>query len=172
VSGEPRVLVAGPRVLVAGIGNIFFGDDGFGVAVASRLATMPARAGVTIADYGIRGVHLALDLLDGYDLLVLIDALPVGEEPGTVVLFEPEVPEEIGSTVDAHTMNPAAVLSALGRLGGSVERVLVVGCQPETVEERMGLSDVVAVAVEAAVVMVGEVLDDVFSTATSGGGRG
>ena len=78
-----------PRVLVAGIGNIFFGDDGFGVAVADRLATMPARAGVTIADYGIRGVHLALELLDGYDLLVLVDALPIGEEPGTVVLFEP-----------------------------------------------------------------------------------
>jgi len=163
--------VSGPRVLVAGIGNIFFRDDGFGVAVADRLAMMPARAGVTIADYGIRGVHLALDLLDGYDLLVLIDALPVGEEPGTVVLFEPEVPDTIGATVDAHSMSPAVVLATLSGLGGSIERVLVVGCQPETIEGGIGLSDVVAASVEPAAAMVGEVLDDVFSTATSGGGR-
>ena len=160
-------------MLVAGIGNIFFGDDGFGVAVADRLATMPARAGVTIADYGIRGVHLALELLDGYDLLVLIDVLPIGEEPGTVVLFEPEVPDwRSGPPVDAHTMSPAAVLATLSGLGGSIERVLVVGCQPETIEGGIGLSDVVAASVEPAAAMVGEVLDDVFSTATSGGGRG
>jgi len=164
--------VSGPHVLVAGIGNIFFRDDGFGVAVADRLASMmPPRAGVTIADYGIRGVHLALDLLDGYDLLVLIDALPVGEAPGTVVLFEPDVPDTIEATVDAHSMSPAVVLATLAGLGGSIERVLVVGCQPETIEGGIGLSDVVAASVESAAAMVGEVLDDVFSTATSGGGR-
>ena len=107
-------------MLVAGIGNIFFGDDGFGVAVADRLATMPARDGVTIADYGIRGVHLALELLDHYDLLVLVDALAMGEPPGTVALFEPEMPERsrtgsAGTVVDAHSMSPAVVLGHAGR---------------------------------------------------------
>ena len=167
--------MSGPRVLVAGIGNIFFGDDGFGVAVADRLLADPPRADVTIAEYGIRGVHLAFDLLDGYDLLVLVDALPMGEEPGTVALFEPEAPvAAAGDTdpaVDAHSMSPATVLGTLAGLGGSVGRVLVVGCEPESIGERMGLSDVVAAAVEPAVALVGEVLDDVFSTATSAGGK-
>ena len=141
---------------------------------------MPARDGVTIADYGIRGVHLAFELLDHYDLLVLVDALEMGEPPGTVALFEPDMPEpdhadasaRTTSVVDAHSMSPAVVLATLSGLGGSIERVLVVGCQPETIEGGIGLSDVVAASVEPAAAMVGEVLDDVFSTATSGGGRG
>ena len=78
-------------MLVAGIGNIFLGDDGFGVEVAQRLADRPMPEGVQVADFGIRGVHLAYELLDGYDALVLVDAVPMGEPPGTVAVIEPEL---------------------------------------------------------------------------------
>ena len=182
---------SGPTVLVAGIGNMFFGDDGFGVAVAERLAREPVPDGVTVADYGIRGVHLAFELLDGCDLLVLIDALPIGEPPGTVALFEPELPWTPAGddpvdgrhrqrrprrppVLDAHSMSPAVVLATLAGLGGSVERVLVVGCEPSLDREGIGLSDVVASAVEPAADLVGEVLADVLavpSVAPRGGIR-
>jgi len=157
-----------PQVLVAGIGNIFFGDDGFGVEVIERLAGRPVPEGVKVVDFGIRGLHLAYELLDGYDALVLIDALPIGEAPGTVALVEAEVPEAptepdpeaTGPAVDAHSMSPAVVLSTLAHLGGTIDRVLVVGCQPATVAEGMGLSDVVAASVDQAVALVEEVLAD------------
>ena len=167
------------KVLVAGIGNIFLGDDGFGVEVAGRLARVEVPAGVRVADFGIRGVHLAYELLDGYDALVLIDAMPVGEPPGTVVLFEPDVapwldhgrseeaeggePEQ-GPAMDAHSMNPAVVLGMLGALGGSVGRVLVVGCQPSVIEEGIGLSAPVADAVDRAVDAVLDALSELCAT--------
>jgi hydrogenase maturation protease len=155
--------------MCAGIGNIFFRDDGFGCEVANHLARQPVSDCVRVEDYGIRGVHLAYDLMDGYDALVIIDAMPMGDEPpGTVVLLEPEVPspsqtDDDGDPVpvmDAHTMSPLVVLSTLANLGGSVDRVLVVGCQPETIEEGMGLSDPVAAAVDRAVEMVSELLTE------------
>jgi hydrogenase maturation protease len=153
-----------PRVLCAGIGNVFFSDDGFGVAVADRLKRMSVPDGVVVEDYGIRGVHLAYELLDGYDALVLIDTLPPGDEPpGTVVVFEPDsTPTEAGGDVapamDAHTMTPVAVLTTLASLGGSVERVVVVGCRPATIEGGMGLSEPVAGAIDRAVETVIELL--------------
>lgn len=157
-------------MLVAGIGNIFFGDDGFGVEVAAHLANGPVPVGAKVVDYGIRGLHLAYELLDGYDALVLIDAMPLGEVPGTVALVQAEVPatpvdpdpEEGGPAIDAHTMSPAVVLATLANLGGSVERVLVVACQPATVTGGIGLSDPVAAAVEPAVALVHDVLADLL----------
>lgn len=158
-----------PRIMCAGIGNLFFSDDGFGVEVANRLARVPVPDCVRVEDYGIRGVHLAYDLMDGYDTLVIIDAMPLGDEPpGTVVLLEPDVPppsqtDDDGDPVpvmDAHTMSPLVVLSTLANLGGSVDRVLVVGCQPETIEEGMGLSEPVAAAVDRAVQMVSDLLTE------------
>jgi hydrogenase maturation protease len=156
------------RILVAGIGNIFFGDDGFGIEVASRLARLPLPDCVTVEDYGIRGVFLAYELCEGYDTLVLIDAMPMGDEPpGTVVILEPDVPppsseddDEIAPVMDAHSMSPLAVLTTLANLGGSVDRILVVGCQPATIEEGMGLSEPVAEAVDRAVQMVSELLTE------------
>jgi len=157
------------RILCAGIGNVFFSDDGFGVEVANRLARLPVPDCVRIEDYGIRGVHLAYDLLDGYDALVIIDALPMGDEPpGTVVVLEPDPPppaqhgadDDVVPVMDAHTMSPLVVLTTLANLGGSVDRILVVGCQPETIEEGMGLSDPVAAAVDRAVEMVSELLTE------------
>ena len=137
-------------ILVAGIGNIFLSDDGFGSEVARRLASEPLPEGVRVLDVGIRGLHLAYELLDGYDLLILVDALATGAAPGTVSVFEPEV-DDLEPAVDAHGMDPATVLSTLKGLGGEVGRVLVVGCEPASLEEGMGLSPVVAQAVDAAV---------------------
>lgn len=156
-----------PRVLCAGIGNIFFSDDGFGCEVARRLHSVPLPEGVHVEDYGIRGVHLSYELLDGYDALVLIDAMPVGEEPaGTVVVLEPDPPPPPGEDpevpgIDAHTMSPLVVLNTLANLGGSVDRILVVGCQPLTIEEGMGLSEPVAAAVDRAVEIVSELLTEI-----------
>ena len=157
-----------PRVLVAGIGNIFFGDDAFGVEVAGRLAGRALPAGVRVEDYGIRGVHLAYELLEGYDALVLVDAVPMGEEPGTVAIIEPEqgprgdgrdeADDGPAPALDAHTMNPAVVLGMLESLGGRLDRVLVVGCEPSVVDEGIGLSIPVADAVDRGVDAVLEAL--------------
>ncbi len=114
-----------PGVLVAGIGNIFLSDDGFGVEVANSLAARSLPPGVRVSDFGIRGVHLAYELLDGYEGLVLIDAVPLGEEPGTLVVIEPDAdgsftaPDEAAAIIDAHSMSPSVVLGTLGRLGGT-----------------------------------------------------
>jgi hydrogenase maturation protease len=144
-------------VLLAGIGNIFLGDDGFGVEVAMRLGRQAVPDGVQVADYGIRGVHLAYELLDGYDTLVLVDAVPMGETPGTLAVIEPETPaapvggDDVAPVIDAHSMSPGVVLGMLAGLGGSVDRVVVVGCEPATLDEGIGLSPAVAAAVEPAV---------------------
>ena len=152
-------------MLVAGIGNIFLGDDGFGVEVANRLAGRALPDGVRVADFGIRGVHLAYELLDGYDALVLVDAVPMGEPPGTVAIIEPELRRRSARptttrapALDAHSMNPAVVLGMLASLGGQVDRVLVVGCQPSVIDEGIGLSSPVAAAVDRAVDAVLEAL--------------
>jgi hydrogenase maturation protease len=161
-----------PRVLLAGIGNIFLGDDGFGVEVASRMRTRPVPEGARVEDFGIRGVHLAYELLDGYDALVLVDAVPMGREPGTVMLLEPELSElergdDVAPTMEAHSMSPAVVLDMLGGLGGHVGRVLIVGCQPASLEEGIGLSEPVAAAVDRAIEAVDELLVELCATAYS-----
>ena len=151
------------RVLVAAIGNIFLGDDGFGVEVARRLIGHPLPDGVRVEDFGIRGVHLAYELMNDYDAAVLVDATPRGGEPGTLYLIEPDLDDtgrgrDTGAPLmDAHDMTPEAVLALLTVLGGRVGRVLVVGCEPAVVEERMGLSEPVARSVDEAVRVVREV---------------
>ena len=155
------------RTLVAGIGNIFFGDDAFGSEVARRLLAEPVPVGVTVEDFGIRGVHLAYALLDGYDTAILVDATPQGGEPGTVYVIEPDVAAiESGSglaevgIMDAHGMDPASVLALLRSLGGGVDRLLVVGCEPAHTDEGMGLSDAVAAAVDEAVRVVRDLVSE------------
>jgi len=156
--------VTAPRVLVAGIGNIFFGDDAFGVEVARRLASRSLPEGVKVVDYGIRGVHLAYELLDGYDALVLVDALAMGEAAGTVAVVEPEIDldeqDDAGPPLEAHSMSPAVVLGLIRSLGGNVDRVVIVGCEPAVLDDGIGLSPVVAAAVNAGVAAVVEVVDD------------
>jgi hydrogenase maturation protease len=149
------------RTLVAGIGNIFLGDDGFGSVVARHLAQTPLPPDVEVADIGIRGVHLAYQLLDGYDTLVLVDAMPRGEDAGTVTVLETSLADHAagnGPPVDPHGMGPDAVLRLLAGLaeplGAAVRRILVVGCEPATVDDGIGLSDQVAAAVPTAVTTV------------------
>jgi hydrogenase maturation protease len=157
------------RVLVAGIGNVFLGDDAFGVETVRRLRAYELPPAVELTDTGVRGVHLAYQLLDGYRALVLIDAVPGDGPPGTLHVLEPDLAPArapAGSsagpptvTVDGHRMTPDAVLALLGTLaagtgGTGPERVLVVGCVPESVEEGMGLSALVAAAVDEAARLV------------------
>jgi hydrogenase maturation protease len=140
------------------VGNIFFGDDGFGVTVVQRLASEALPDWVKVADFGIRGIHLAYDLLDnGYETTILVDATARGGEPGTVYLIEPDLEtlESPGDgSPDAHGLHPAAVFGLLRALGGMPGRVLLVGCEPSRTSEVMGLSAPVTLAVEEAVQVI------------------
>ncbi len=135
------------RVLVAGIGNIFLADDGFGCEVVRHLDDLAAVPGVRVVDYGIRGMHLTYDLLDGFDLVVLVDALPDRGEVGRVEVLEVRPGDEGTPTLDAHGMEPTAVLSSVAALGGELPTTYLVGVQAADVGERIGLSDLVANAV-------------------------
>ena len=147
------------RILVAGVGNVFLRDDAFGVEVVRLLAERPQPPGVQIRDYGIRGVHLVYELLDGYDLFVLVDAAPRGEAPGTVSVLEVELPSpEAQPVIDAHSLTPDAIFGLLSSLGGHAGRNLVVACEPAEVDAGMGLSDPVREALPHAVRAVEEIL--------------
>jgi len=147
------------RTLVAGVGNIFLGDDGFGVEVVRRMAGEMFPDGVKVADFGIRGVHLAYELLEGYKTTILVDATQRGGAPGTVYVIEPDL-ESIpaGVVMDAHSLDPATVFGMLSALGGKAEDVLVVGCEPATVDDGIGLSEPVEQAVDEAVRIVRELV--------------
>lgn len=142
-------------VLVAGIGNMFLGDDGFGPEVVRRFAASePVPEGVRVVDYGIRGMHLAYDLLTGYDALVLVDAYPGGGPAGELTVLEVG-PADLGTgEFDAHGMNPVAVLANLSKLGGTLPLTHLVGCTPADLDEGIGLSEAVASAVPSAVAEV------------------
>jgi hydrogenase maturation protease len=118
-------------VLVAGIGNVFLGDDGFGVALAGRLARREQPPGVDVVDFGIRGMDLALAMQDGYEAAVLLDATPRGGAPGTLYVIEPEQPE-VQAPPEAHGMDPVKVLALARAMGRTPARTLVVGCEPAT----------------------------------------
>lgn len=153
------------KVLVACVGNVFLGDDAFGVEVAKKLAERPLPAGVSVVDFGIRSYDLAYALMNEWDLKILVDALPRGGKPGTIYVLEPELPANVGQeALDAHSMNPVAVLQLVGALGGEVGRLLVVGCEPETVETgnegEMGLSPPVQAAVDEAVRVIERLIAD------------
>jgi hydrogenase maturation protease len=173
------------KILVAGIGNIFLGDDGFGVEVAGRLAGADLPDGVKVVDYGIRGMHLAYDLANGFDLAILIDATARGGTPGTIYVIEPDLDSGTGHDsangdsangdsaasgdggpvgavnplFDAHGMQPDVVLGMLNMLdGGRPDRILVVGCEPASIDYGIGLSDAVTAAVDEAVRVVLELV--------------
>jgi hydrogenase maturation protease len=152
-----------PRILIAGIGNIFLGDDAFGVEVARRLAARPQPPGVNVADFGIRGLDLAFALLEEHDLVILVDAAPRGGPPGTLYVIEPgredlEAPEGSGPMVETHGMDPLKVLRLAHSLGGRPRAIRVVGCEPATLgteeEPALGLSAVVREAVDEAVPLI------------------
>ncbi len=150
------------RVLIAGIGNVFMADDGFGVAVAAELVGRSLPAGVEVVDFGIRGMDLAFALQRDYAVAVLVDAMPRGAAPGTLALIEPDVAGVAAAGgIDAHSMDPAKVLGLVQRLGGCTCRILVLGCEPEIVvngdspeDMSMELSDSVRRAVPEAAAMI------------------
>jgi hydrogenase maturation protease len=167
-------------ILVAGVGNIFLSDDGFGVEVVRRLHERELPAGVELVDVGIRGMHLAYQLLDGYAALVLVDTTARGGEPGQLYLLEHDLsgvtaPSDDAvdniAVPDAHDMSPDTVLALLGSLATSsgqeptagLRRVLVVGCEPASTEDGIGLSDPVAAAVDGAATAVTRVVTDLLS---------
>ncbi|MBX6764589.1 MAG: hydrogenase maturation protease [Rubrobacteraceae bacterium] len=149
------------RILVAGVGNVFLGDDGFGVEVAKRLEERELPEGVEVGDFGIRGMDLVYALQEGYEAIIFVDAVPRGGEPGTVYLIEPRIEEEGEVVLDAHGMDPVRVMRLARAMGAPPARVLVVGCEPEKVmgeedpeEMAMGLSEPVEAALREAVEMV------------------
>ena len=156
-----------PRILIAGIGNIFFGDDAFGVEVAQRLARRALPEGVRAVDFGIRSYDLAFALMDGYDVTLLVDATPQGRPAGTVFLIEPDLDmlgEGAGEVVNAHSMNPVRVLQLVRSLGGVPGPLYLVGCQPavlETDDGYLGLSPEVEAAVPTAIDLILSLVEDV-----------
>jgi hydrogenase maturation protease len=166
------------RVLVAGIGNVFFADDGFGVAVAQELQKRELPRGTDVVDFGIRGMDLVFALGEGYDVALFVDAVPRGEAPGTVFLLEPELADsDEPMMLDAHGMDPVKVLSLAGQMGPVPDRILVIGCEPLTGvssddEEPVGeLSDPVRAAIGPAADLVEQTLHELFQEGERGGTR-
>ncbi|MGA2020979.1 MAG: hydrogenase maturation protease [Candidatus Sulfotelmatobacter sp.] len=158
-----------PGILVAGVGNIFLGDDAFGVEVARRLSGRELPGTVRVTDFGIRGYDLAYALLDGYDTTILVDACPRGEPAGTLYVIEPDLsdlggPDDQQSAVEAHGMNPLNVLRLASSMG-PLKRVLLVGCEPGTLgpeEGQMGLSEPVAAVVDEAVKLIESLIEKIL----------
>jgi hydrogenase maturation protease len=159
------------KILIAGIGNIFLGDDGFGTEVARRLATEQFPAGVRVVDFGIRGLDLAYALMEGYQTTILVDAYPGKEQPGTIFVVEPDL-KELNATidaqgiVDAHSMNPLNVLRMAAGMGAQLKGILLVGCVPATFgpeEGKMGLSEPVASAVDEAAKLVASLVTRILA---------
>jgi hydrogenase maturation protease len=160
-----------PHILIAGIGNIFLGDDGFGSEVARQLARRRLPDEVRVVDFGIRGFDLAYALLDGYEVTIFVDATPRGGEPGTLYTIEPDLSELVKTDappaiVETHGMNPMKVLAMVKAMGGEFKRILLVGCEPETLgpeEGLMGLSEPVEAAVDEAVRLVESLVAEILN---------
>src|SRR5689334_12297372 len=157
-----------PRILIAGIGNIFLGDDAFGVEVARRLMSRPWPEEVSVADFGIRGLDLAYALLDNPEAVLLIDAVPCGGEAGTLYVIEPDLNgspagAESDNLIEAHSMDLVKVLRMAARMGAEPRRVVVIGCEPGAVpaedEVVVEMSAPVLEAVERTVELVTEMVD-------------
>lgn len=151
-----------PRILIACVGNIFLGDDAFGVEVSRRLLERPLPDGVRVVDFGIRGLDLAYALLEDHAAVILVDAAPRGGRPGTLYVIEPELGDKLevgnGPLIEGHSLDPVKVLRLAAALGGRLRRLLVVGCEPETTgdlnEMHDGLSAPVRSAVDEAIPLI------------------
>jgi hydrogenase maturation protease len=146
------------KILIAGIGNIFYGDDGFGCEVIRELSRKNFPDAVTVADFGIRSYDLAYALTIDYDAIILVDAVPRGEKAGTIFLIEPDVNrlgELEANAVDPHSMNPVAVLQMAQSLGEISGQLFLVGCEPAVLEsDEIGLSAEVSAAIPHAIEMI------------------
>ncbi|MDQ3238641.1 MAG: hydrogenase maturation protease [Actinomycetota bacterium] len=160
--------MTGKRILVAGIGNIFLADDGFGVEVVKRLAERELPENVEVRDFGIKGMDLAYALMEDYETVIFVDAVPRGEKPGTVYLIEPEIEEEGDAAIDTHGMDPVKVIRFARALGAKPVRTLVVGCEPQVIltgenydDMLMELSEPVQAAVDEAVKLVESLVEEI-----------
>jgi hydrogenase maturation protease len=150
------------QILVAAVGNLFLRDDGFGAEDVKRMQAREPADGVTVLDFGTGGLDLAYEVMRGYDALVLVDTSRQGGEPGTLYVMEPDEadfggPIEDGEALDPHGMDPQTVLRFVKAVGGWPGRVVVVACEPQDVDDvGIGLTPVVAAAVERAVALVDE----------------
>ena len=158
------------RVLIAGVGNVFLGDDGFGVEVVKRLAGHELPEGVEVVDFGIRGMDLVYALQDDHEVVVFVDATPRGERPGTIYLIEPEIEEDGEVTLDTHGMDPVKVIKFARALGAKPTRTFFVGGEPQVVvsgedydEMLMDLSEPVRAAVEEAAKLVVSLVEEIGS---------
>jgi hydrogenase maturation protease len=159
------------QILVAGIGNAFLGDDGFGGQVAARLDKLDLPDGVSVFDFGTGGLDLAYEVMRGYDALLLVDVSRQGEAPGTLYVMEPG-PEDVeggiedGTVIDPHAMDPQTVLRFVKSVGGWPGKVVVIACEPSSVGEMgWGLSKPVEDAVDRAVELVLKTVDELRSDA-------
>ena len=160
-----------PPILIAGIGNIFLGDDAFGSEVARRLAVRELPEEVRVVDFGIRGFDLTYALLDGYEVTIFVDATPRGEAPGTLYTIEPNLSElddldAESMMVEPHGMNPLKVLGMVKSMGGEFKRIFLVGCEPAPLcseDGHMGLSEPVAAAVDEAVKVVESLVREILA---------
>jgi hydrogenase maturation protease len=163
------------QILVAGIGNAWLGDDGFGGEVVKRLEARELPSGVTVADFGIGGLDLAYEVMRGYDGLVLIDISRQGGEPGTLYVMEPDEQDiaagiEDGELLDPHGMDPQTVLRFVRAVGGWPGKVVVIACEPAEVEEMgIGLSAGVSAAVEHAAELVATTIEELRADAAPAG---
>ena len=169
---EPDVTGRTTQVLVAGIGNAWLRDDGFGGEVAKRLEARELPAGVSVFDFGSGGLDLAYEVMRGYDALVLVDVSRQGGAPGTLYVMEPDQ-EDIsagfadGEMIDPHGMDPQTVLRFVNAVGGWPGKVVVVACEPLSVEEMgLGLSAEVEGAVDRAVDVVLQTVEELGCTSS------
>ena len=157
------------KILVAGIGNIFFGDDAFGCEVAAQLLKRPWPECVRITDFGIRSYDLAYAMMNGPDVTIFIDATSQGNPPGTLYLIEPDqnfLDNTSGEVVNAHSMNPVRVLQLIRSLGGQPGPLYLVGCEPAVLESEdgvMGLSQTVQASIPKALQMVESLIDGLLT---------
>ncbi len=170
VAGEKKRSAQKPVILIAGIGNIFMGDDAFGVEVVKRLLARQLPEQVRIVDFGIRGLDLVYALQDGYDTTILVDACQQGRPAGTVYVIEPDLsdggPAASQSMVDAHGMDPMIVIRMAQAMNAPLKRLLVIGCEPETLggeQGQMGLSSPVEAALDEAVAVVEDVVNRILN---------
>lgn len=154
-------------ILIAGVGNMFHGDDAFGTEVARRLAGSPLPSAVRVVDFGIRGHDLAFALQDGYDAVILVDVVKRGQTPGTLCVMEPDAMQDATPEgIDTHAMHPMRVLQMLKAQGRQLPRVWLVGCEPASFgpdEGHVGLSAPVAAAVAEAVALISSLVTRVRS---------
>ena len=161
------------RILIACIGNIFLGDDGFGTEVARRMAGRRLPPGVVLQDFGIRGIDLTYALLEPFELVILVDACARGGKPGTIYLVEPDPVDAIAAEgsparLETHGMNPMNVLRMVQSMGGAPARILIVGCEPADLgaeqDGKLGLSDPVQAAVDEAIDLIDALVSKVLQS--------